>query len=266
MKGIRYAVTTSHNQSPGLGQQAREVAAQLECDYIDRGERPLAELFSRWSLDGVVVVAVNKLSYVGQEGEFFFHPGLAGVRINRLNQGEADRMVEAMDLHPGDRVLDCTLGLGTDAIVAGHVVGPTGLVVGLEKSPVMAYLVKTGLSTYNGTDDSLNTAMERVQAVWGEHLDYLGRLGEKSFDVVYFDPMFRKPRLQSVALNPLRALAELDSIQVRAVELAMKVARKRVVLKERRGSAEFARLGFSSVLGGKYSPVGYGVIEGHDAT
>ncbi|EJO17668.1 hypothetical protein HMPREF1148_0084, partial [Selenomonas sp. FOBRC6] len=34
-----------------------------------------------------------------------------------------------------------------------------------------------------------------------------------------------------------------------------------VVMKERRESAEFARLGFDTLTGGKYSRIAYGVME-----
>ncbi|NLJ76176.1 MAG: hypothetical protein GX325_02820 [Peptococcaceae bacterium] len=38
-------------------------------------------------------------------------------------------------------------------------------------------------------------------------------------------------------------------------------ATKRVEIKERRGSAEFARLGFKNIMGGRYSTVVYGIKE-----
>jgi len=46
-----------------------------------------------------------------------------------------------------------------------------------------------------------------------------------------------------------------------AVEQAKRIARRRVVMKEANGSGEFQRLGFSQVLGGKYSSVAYGIID-----
>lgn len=42
---------------------------------------------------------------------------------------------------------------------------------------------------------------------------------------------------------------------------ARRVARRRVVMKERRESEEFERLGFFEVVGGKYSRVSYGVMK-----
>jgi hypothetical protein len=40
----------------------------------------------------------------------------------------------------------------------------------------------------------------------------------------------------------------------------MRVARKKVVLKERNDSGEFDRLGFTHIQGSKNNPIAYGVI------
>ena len=261
---VDYAVTTAHKQTPEMVVRALEIAAVLHCVYVERNERSLETLLNNRSLSGLVVVATDKISYVSDEGEeFFFHPGLSGLRINQLTSGHTDRMIEAMSLEAGDRVLDCTLGLGTDAVVAGHVAGTAGCVVGLECSPVLAYLVGTGLSAYTVKDKNLTEAMRRVQVMRVDHLDYLQNLAAGSFDVIYFDPMFRAPRMRSTAINSLRSLADPAPVTGRAVDLAVNAAGKRVVMKERRGSPEFARLGFSVISGGRYAPVKYGVIDCH---
>jgi hypothetical protein len=56
-------------------------------------------------------------------------------------------------------------------------------------------------------------------------------------------------------------LANHDPVDCETVELALNAAVKRVVMKERRGSAEFDRLGFKHIIGGRHAPVAYGVIE-----
>jgi 16S rRNA G966 N2-methylase RsmD len=208
-----------------------------------------------------VLVTEEKISYVGPGCEFFFHPGLAGLRIDRLSQGGVDRMVEAMSLEPGDRVLDCTLGLGTDAIVAAYSAGGTGEVVGLESSLLLACLVEEGLGNYKKAEPRLQEAMSRVKVVHTGHYEYMQGLSANSFDVVYFDPMFRQPLKQSPAINALRLLADPAPLEQKVMELAVNIARKRVVLKERRGSSEYSRLGFATIYGGRYAPVQYGVID-----
>ncbi|MGP1407976.1 MAG: class I SAM-dependent methyltransferase, partial [Selenomonas sp.] len=54
---------------------------------------------------------------------------------------------------------------------------------------------------------------------------------------------------------------ESAPVSLFAVAEACRVAKRRVVLKENSRSLEFARLGFSKIAGGKYSPVHYGVID-----
>lgn len=64
-----------------------------------------------------------------------------------------------------------------------------------------------------------------------------------------------------ISCSPLRALGNRMPLSKEAVVEALRVGRRRVVLKERRESAEFARLGFKYLSGGRYTRVAYGVIE-----
>ncbi|MBQ1913638.1 MAG: protein-L-IsoD(D-D) O-methyltransferase, partial [Selenomonadaceae bacterium] len=91
--------------------------------------------------------------------------------------------------------------------------------------------------------------------------DFLREQPDKSFDVVYFDPMFRHPLMESENLNPLRAVADHRPVSLEAISEAKRVARHRVVLKENSRSLEFARLGFTKMAGGQYSKIRYGVYE-----
>jgi len=261
MKPLRFAVTTSHKQTSDLVDGAKQIAGELAARYVERNKRSLGNLSEDLGVAGMLVVASKKISFVSRAGEFFFHPGLAGLRINELKNGKTDQMIDAMSIDAGDSVLDCTLGLGTDAVVASYAVGNNGRVVGLENSPVIAYLVKSGLASYPEADGDTAAAMRRVEVVQADHRDYLRKLPAGSFDVVYFDPMFRLPRRRSPAINALRVLADSEPLGRETINLAVKIANKRVVVKERRDSAEFGRLGFEKIHGGRYAPVVYGVIN-----
>jgi hypothetical protein len=89
-------------------------------------------------------------------------------------------------------------------------------------------------------------------------------LPDRSVDIVYFDPMFRRPVLSSSALRPLRSQAEERPLSEAAVREAVRVARRRVVLKDHRDSGEFERLGFVRRRVSS-SKVAYGVIDIDDA-
>ena len=62
-------------------------------------------------------------------------------------------------------------------------------------------------------------------------------------------------------MNALRILADMRALTDETITEARRVARCRVVMKERRESTEFARLGFAVIAGGRYSRVAYGVME-----
>lgn len=255
-----FVVTTALRTGPEERDRAAALAKELGCPCVKRGRLSLNEVCHAAGAAGAVVVSRSRLAlrYAGRE--FFFHPGLAKLRIREIMAGKTDQMVKAMDLRSGDRVLDCTLGLGADALVAAHVVGEYGWVTGLEAVPVVAALVRWGLEHYGAGRGPLAAAMRRVTVLTADHREYLPALPGNSFDVVYFDPMFRVPLQASSGMEPLRPLAEAAPLDTAAVAEAYRVARRRVVFKERRDSAEFRRLGFTRVEGGRYSPVAYGVL------
>lgn len=255
-------VTTALRPGKKQLELAVALSRELGIPLIARQNLSLDKLINANKLQGIVVVGANRVSFFYDKHEFFFHPGLAKLRIKEIKTGKTDQMIKAMDLNPGDTVLDCTLGLGADAVVASFIVGSCGRVVGVESSLVIASLVRHGMSIYRDPEDpSLEDAISRVEVVYDNHNRFLFNLQENSYDVVFFDPMFRAPKERSSALMPLRPLANTQPLHRDVVEQALKVAQKRVVIKERRGSSEFTRLGFTSVEGGRYAPVAYGVID-----
>ncbi|NLI13747.1 MAG: class I SAM-dependent methyltransferase [Peptococcaceae bacterium] len=228
--------------------------------FAERSDLSVKDITEKFGVDGLLVVSAQRTSFICGGQEFFFHPGLARLRIKELKNGKADQMIKAMSLMPGESVLDCTLGPGADAIVASYVSGPNGRVTGLEASPIISVLVGSGLSTYPEEED-ITAAMRRINVINTDYRTYLSSLEPCSYDIIYFDPMFRAPRHKSPAMNSVRLLADPAPVEKETINLALRAAAKRVVLKERRGSAEFERLGFKHVVGGNYAPVAYGVME-----
>jgi len=201
-----------------------------------------------------------------------FHPSMALIRLINLLRGGSDRYLAATQLKAGDSLVDATLGLGTDALISAWAVGEKGNVLALEQSPILAALVQDGLSHFSDiipnaknrdkqdTWSALARASQLIEVRLGEHLEHLRRIPANSVDVVYFDPMFRHTREQSDSIQPLHRWSDHRSLEHEAVIEACRIARHRVVLKERKNSSEFRRLGFDILLGGQYSPVDYGVI------
>lgn len=256
---LNFVVTTSHRPTQAQAEEAKQLASTFGVPFAERSDMSVKNLTEKFGVDGLLVVSSGRTSYISGEQAFFFHPGLAGLRIKELKNGKTDQMTKAMGLKAGDSVLDCTMGAGTDAIVASYVCGPKGRVTGLESSPLISVLVRNGLLSYPAEED-MAQAMRRIEVINTDYRKYLAGLPPDSYDIIYFDPMFRAPRRQSPAMNAVRMLANPAPVEIETVEAALHAAAKRVVMKERRGSAEFERLGFKHVLGGHYAPVAYGII------
>jgi 16S rRNA (guanine1516-N2)-methyltransferase len=253
-------VTTSYHPTAGQIEEAHRLARRLQAELVERGDQSVSALRGEHRDAPVLVVRRDRLVCQVGELEFFFHPSLAKQRIAGLRKGERDPMVQAMELRSGDRVLDCTLGLGADAIVVSYCVGPAGEVIGLESVAIIAEIVSRGLREFRSDLSVLNEAMPRVGVVCADHLEHLQAQASDSFDIVYFDPMFATPLYGSRPLLPLRKLADHRHLRPEAIGEATRVARRRVVVKSKRGSTLWHDFGISMVHSGTRSHVEFGVI------
>ncbi|AJY77089.1 class I SAM-dependent methyltransferase [Paenibacillus beijingensis] len=255
-------VTTTEKPSASARLKAAELAGELGGKLVERRNRTLKQLSERYSDAELLVVTSGELRYYREASEtpLYFHPSMAYVRVKRLRKGERDPLVELSGCRPGDSVLDCTAGLGSDAVVFSYAAGPEGAVTALESEPVLCAVVREGLKSYRTELPDVNEALRRIEMVCADHASYLTSLPDNSFDIVYFDPMFRQPVTESSALEPLRALANHEALSPETIAQAVRVARKKVVIKEKNNSPEFERLGFERCPVKKTSAVGYGVI------
>ncbi len=254
-------ITTSARTNSYFIQWAKEIAADLGVKYHQRGRDSIQDLQEAFCED-VLVVGKNRLElYKPYEDQpIFFHPNSAMFRIKRLLAGNHDPLVDACQLSDGMTFLDCTLGLGSDSIVASYIVGKGGSITSIEGSKTLAYLVKTGLSTWDTQIPVMNEAMSAIQIVFSPYQDYLIKCREKSIDVVYFDPMFEDSIQGSVGLQGVKKLAIYDDITEETIEEAKRVATQRIVLKDHWKSSRFEKLGFTPIRR-KSSNFHYGVIE-----
>jgi 16S rRNA (guanine1516-N2)-methyltransferase len=258
------AVTTALRNDDKLLQQALKISLDLQVPFIKRDGSSLEELRNEGGFQGLLVTGNNKLIFTYQGGDFFYHPGLSKLRIKEIIHGRKDKMIEAMNLQKGDSVLDCTLGIGSDALVASFF-SVDGEIIGLESSPVLSLIVKKGMESYQDDKDLiLINSMRRIKVLNEEHYSYLQKLPDSSVDIVYFDPMFRVPGKKSPSMLAFKPLSNKDALSCETINEAIRVAKKRVVIKESANSDEFTRLGARKISGSKYSPIAYGVIEKGD--
>jgi 16S rRNA (guanine1516-N2)-methyltransferase len=248
---VPLAVTTSGKPEESLVARARQAASDWGLRFVPRRKKePLGPLLERVA-EAFLVFGREEVSLWDGEGTFSFTPGMAHLRRLRLLSGqEDDALVRVAELRAGDEVLDCTLGLGQDALVAALVVGPTGRVVGVERSLALYAVVSEGLAAYDHGPESA-----RVEPVHADSREYLRSLPAGSFDVVCFDPMFEKPKKSQPAFEMLRRFAEHAPLAPETLEEARRVARRWVVVKGAKHSEDLRKLGLTPEAGSRYTSV-----------
>jgi len=257
---VRIAVTTSLHPSEAETAAARAAAARWGLAFAERGKRSLEDVRRTAGVDGMLLLTSRSAGLwvptphplspaVTGERVQPWSPGMGALRAKRVAKQipagrprvEADRdpFFEAADLRPGDAVLDCTLGLGADALVAAVGAGAGGRVVGIEGSTALAAWVGEGLarSTLPGAD--------RIEVRAGDHAALLASLPERSFDVVCFDPMFRHARAEPGGFDVVRALADARPLAPETLVRARRVARRWVLVKDGAPGWDLARLGLT---------------------
>lgn len=225
-------ITTSYRPSEHTIKTAKQLSKELNMPFCGRNKQTVENLLKSAERDLLVVGKERFELYTKQGAKFFFHPNTAMFRAKRFIRGEQEPMLRAAGLSEGDTFLDCTLGLGSDAIIASMAVGETGSVIGIEKNSLVSVLVRTGLHSWETGIEELQAAMRRIQVKNGDCFEYIKQLPDNSVDVVYFDPMFHEPVETSDGIAPLRDLAEDSVLDRGCIKEAVRAARKSVVLKD----------------------------------
>jgi SAM-dependent methyltransferase len=245
---VRIAVTTPLRASPAEEAAARAAAARHGLPYAERAGRPLPRLLDAAGAEGFLVLSGRHALLWTPQEEHRWAGSMGQVRMKRVlarrgggavDPTERDPMLEAAGLLPGDEVLDATLGLGADALVASAACGPGGRVVGLEASAPLAAWVAEGLRRLDVEP------ARRVEVRAGDHAAILAALPAASFDVVLFDPMFRHGREAPGGFDLVRRLADARPLEAAALAAARRVARRWVVVKDGAPGWDLARLGLT---------------------
>lgn len=253
MAPIPLAVTTSTKVDAAQIREARAVAARWGLPFLPRRSKEGIAPWLGVKADALLVVGGDGVTLWDAEGSFAFHAGMAHLRRMRLRDGEGDAFVRVAELRPGDTVLDCTLGLAQDALVASLAVGPAGRVVGLEKSLALGVVAGEGLRRYELGPDSGPIEVRHADA-----REYLKTLPTGAFDVVFFDPMFAKPKKAQPAFEVLRRFAEHAPLTPETLAEGRRVARRWVVVKGAKYSDDLKKLGLAEEPGSRFTDVVWG--------
>ncbi|HIG53179.1 MAG TPA: hypothetical protein EYG11_09120 [Candidatus Latescibacteria bacterium] len=257
---LSVAITTIAQAGAQECETAQAIAAELNAPFIARVNGQPGNTAKHSDREGLLIIERKGLALWVAGQTFRYHPNMATMRVRALSQKKNDGLVDALQLKTGASLLDCTCGLGADAIVAAHAVGPTGRVRALESSTLLALLAIRGMARYSlASPPELIPAMRRVEVHHTDFTDYLRRETDNAWDIVYFDPMFSETIDLSQGLDIVRRLAYPDGPSLRDVQEARRVARHRVAMKDRHPGQNLARLGFTTIK--KSRRICYGTID-----
>ncbi len=228
-------VTTAPSGDPA---EAEELAQRFGLRAETRAARTLSSVLEEAAGAPVLLLASRRADLHAGGRVFRATAGMAFLRMLRTRKGEIDPLVAAAGLRPGDRVLDATLGLGGDALVAAQATGVP--VLGLEKDGLLAAFTQAGLRRLPGHGAEPGRLVNVMRA---DHRSFLREQPARAFDVVLLDPMFRRAGEAAPLFDLLRARAEHDALAPETLRLAQRVARRGVLVKDAAPGFELGRLG-----------------------
>jgi 16S rRNA (guanine1516-N2)-methyltransferase len=232
---VRALVTTAPS---GSYDEVQRLAAKFGLCAEPRSDRILTELAAAAGGAPVFVLGSRRADLHVGGVSYRASTGIAVLRVLRARNGETDPLVEAAGLRRGDEVLDATLGLGGDALVAAHVTECR--VSGVEVDPVLAAFVEAGLRR---VPPIARDAASRIEVRCADHTALLRDLPARTYDVVLIDPMFRDPGNAGPLFTLLRTRAEHKPLRADTLAEARRVARRGVLVKDAAPGGELARLG-----------------------
>ena len=257
----RFAVTTVKNNACAVLEKAKKWSEELQLPFVERKGGTLDSLMQANGLAGLIIAGAEGAELYSASGRLFFHPGMSVLRIAGIMAGKSDRLVNAMQLKQGMSVLDCTLGMAADAIVASFVAGDEGSVTALEAVMPLWFVMTQGLGHYEAEEEYVTKAMRRIKTVNEDFACYLKNAKSGSFDIIYFDPMFEYSIKGAGGIAALKAVADNSPFDISVIWEAQRVARERVVVKLAASSKMFSGCDADYTNDGRYSNVKYAVFE-----
>ncbi len=236
--------------------------------FVERKERSLEGLIAEFNPTSIVVFEEgfptlydpNQLS-----SPLRFHLNIGALRLQKVQNNGNDRFLEVSGIEAGMKVLDGTLGLGTDALLSAWAVGDTGKVVALEGSKAIFSIVDFSLHKIGqGGDDLLAELARRIEVKQIEFSAYSKVQETNTFDIVYLDPMFDKPRGKSIGIQPIRLWAFDQLLTAETAREAFRLCKRRMIIKEAKGSHCWEELSLdipSTLTGKRYQSIRYRILD-----
>lgn len=258
-------VTTVSGAPDALVSFAKTRAEALGFPYIDR--KP--NLKSMKKEDGDAFLIYGKEGpmltdrHPAEEGGHIhsFHTGTAKLRLLTLSRGGHDRLIDLLPKGTAS-VLDATYGEGKDSLVISYAMGEKGKVTALEKSGALWEIGQWGIGHFIDKNPEVTKALRRIRLIHADFRAFLKAAAPESFDVIYFDTMFRNPvKQEENNRDAFREGACYDHLDEGMLLLAKRAAKKRVIVKERPFSSIFRMGIFDTICHKRGQSTAYGVIE-----
>lgn len=225
-------ITTGISPSDEDRKNALLISEELTIPFCLRQKNTIKNLMNNNNVQGVVIVSSGAIRLHSKNKSFGFHPNMAMIRIQTLLDGKRDRFLDVTGIKPGDRVLDCTCGMASDALISAWGAGEKGSVTALEASPLLSRIVSAGIKNYSHKKDLLCDLKNRITVINEDYRSFLKRQKSSSWDVICFDPMFKQTHKEAHGLDLVRNLASYSLPDHDVFKEAKRVARRCVVIKD----------------------------------
>jgi 16S rRNA (guanine1516-N2)-methyltransferase len=152
--------------------------------------------------------------------------------------GRGQSIAKAIGLKQGVKppyVIDATAGLAKDAYVMACLGCPVTLI---ERSPIIVELIRDAIERAREDEHFQNILKTGFNVISESSIDYLTQLKDLP-DVIYLDPMYPDKKKSAAVKKNMQILQKLlgkDEDTKVLLEVALKMAKKRVVVKRPKGS------------------------------
>ncbi|MBS4912825.1 MAG: class I SAM-dependent methyltransferase [Veillonella sp.] len=255
-------VTTSQNVGAAEIHAARHAASLLNLPYVERKKHSMSKLQSLYGDSDILIMSKQGPQlYTGEGVNHKFHLSMAQLRIIAYDRGQTEHLLNAVGSEPIESFLDCTAGLCSDSLMVTYSHPELERLYALEGNPLLAYISNYGCRHFVHESQQVTDALRRIQVFALRYESVLARADSDSIDIVYFDPMFEVPVTESPQFLGLRGHIVETPLTEAMLNEAKRVARKKVIVKERPFATVFKTFPPDYVEGGTYSRVAYGVYE-----
>jgi len=230
-------------------QKAARLAAKLDLPFTPSIEDRASEVVLAYTPKGLQLLHMPQNSQKSNCLLFvdFVH-GKNGFRLAQ-NRTIKQSIARAVGVKSGFRptILDGTAGLGADSFVLASLDCSVTL---CERSPIIGALLEDGFYRAAQDEKTANIVKTRINLVLGDAQEYLQK-NKTAFHTIYLDPMYphsNKSALNKQALRIIRSLVGGDSDGAKLLEIALKKAQNRVVVKRPRQAPRLSDIQPSHVI------------------